>query len=327
MNRDNKIDLILHNKKGASNELRLYLYNATTHSFEHNQTINVSNDISYPQPIEVPIIRAFLFDTQTVNDVKLYLCISNSSNDVNYMVKLSFDHKLRYIQEAETQLPAFYSIITLSQVKDQLYIGAICPQSISKPISIIYAINTSLNNNSTIIFEEQIKGIIADISSFKTKVGEILVIGVSKDNYNEDDVLFYYLEDNGENGWKHPAMIFNSDSDLIFQEAIDFKIRAIITSKEPYLESLIVAANKGIYKTTVIAEIIEKDVIPLYYDINIFTEQELINRQINGQDDICIPFSNSPVKSIISIIKIQKIERKCLFNKKNIIIDRKFKKE
>ncbi|MBA7517955.1 hypothetical protein ES705_10020 [subsurface metagenome] len=122
LNDDDRTDLVFSNKIQEDNRIHFYIYNSKTKIFDLNQTINIEQDISYSQALAKPVIRDYLFDFTNRTTPILYLCISNASNDVNFILKLSFDLYLNFIQESITQIPANYLITKLSLIKNRLFI-------------------------------------------------------------------------------------------------------------------------------------------------------------------------------------------------------------
>jgi len=78
------------------------------------------------------------------------------------------------------------------------------------------------------------------------------------------------MYDEVKNQWSIPPLHLDPNDDLFFNENLDFRIRKMINAQDENFESLLIASNRGIFKTTVITKISEKDVIPIYYGEDTF---------------------------------------------------------
>ncbi|MHA2029619.1 MAG: hypothetical protein ACW99Q_09540, partial [Candidatus Kariarchaeaceae archaeon] len=184
LNKDGRTDLVIFDKLGTATNISIFIFDESTISYQYNQTI-LASSVSLPQSLPNAVFTEFIFDfNSTPEFLSLYVCLSNPSNSVNYIVKLDFDSDLVRTQTNDgTQLPALRVISGLDIISDNIYIGAINPVADNNLNSSIFYINSDLTSETTFI-ENATQGALLELASFKAPIGDVVVAGMSMSYIN-----------------------------------------------------------------------------------------------------------------------------------------------
>ncbi|KKN06626.1 hypothetical protein LCGC14_1075340, partial [marine sediment metagenome] len=255
LNKDNLTDLIVFNQLSTSDNISIYIYDSSSNSYNFNQTI-LATDISLPVALPNSEIKDYLLDFASDEFFSMYISVSNSSNDINYIAKLDFDNYLSMTQDNDgTQLPALKVVSSLHIMGENIYIGFLNPSANGIINSSLFSIDKQLALTFT-TFENEIQGAIMEINSFTSQIGEVLVVGISMIDYNQDDIVLYYIFDVSTETWYKTEFNINDESSPFTNEIYDFRIRQLVKSKEDYYESVLIASSQGLWRTTITTNII-----------------------------------------------------------------------
>jgi hypothetical protein len=307
LNQDNYTDLVLFNKLSDSDTISFYTYDSSSLSYDLNQSISVSS-ITLPEPLPDAVFKEYLLDFTSDQYLTMYACVSNSSNEVNYVARLNFDTSLTSSQENDaTQLYGQKVHSAMRLIGDKVYFGAINPSFNGIVNSSMYSIDKELTSSSLTTFETAIKGAIIEINSFACEIGEVVVAGISMNSYNEEDIVLYYILDTSTNNWYKTEFSLDTGLESFASEIYDFKIYQIVNSKEEYFESVLIASSQGLWKTTIDTGVITLSPTPIFYAVDAFRSWDLFEYEL--PDDLntaLVPLSRYPAIEIINVYEFDK---------------------
>ncbi|MHA2252946.1 MAG: hypothetical protein ACXAD7_21465, partial [Candidatus Kariarchaeaceae archaeon] len=303
LNQDTYTDLVIYNKLANSDNISLYLFDSYSLSYTLNQTI-LASSISLPQSLSNPIFTEYSFDLESDQYLSMYVCVSNSSNILNYIARLDFDSDLARTQENDgTQLPANRVISAINIIDDNVFVGAINPSYNYIVNSSIFSIDKDLINFT--MFEDMVKGAILELDSFSCPLGEVVVAGLSMNNYNEDDSVLYYIYDTSTETWYKTSFSLDSELESFSNEVYDFKIHSIVASKEEYFESVLISSSQGLWRTYIDTNVLTISPTPILYAVDTFRPWDLYQYEIDSQTSV-LPLTHYPVIDIINIFEFNK---------------------
>ena len=303
LNRDGCTDLILFDKKSSSREISIYTFNQYSRSFNLRRIITPETNINYPFNVSNLIFSEYTVELTDLG-FSVYLCVSSESEGVNFIAKVEFDFEINPIKEATAvQYSSFRKTTIVSIIEEKVYIGALNSLS-NLPVSSVFTFDKTLDSKSFAVFENSTKGLISEISTFRSELGQVLVIGISMEAYNEDDKAYYLVYDKSKKIWYKTS--FSIDYTLN-SYPMGFRIREIVKSKEDYYESALISTNKGIYKTTLSTDVVYLDVRPIFYAVDTLRKWDVEKYEIEGQNIAIIPLKNYPIIEVVSVYEIKKI--------------------
>ncbi|MCP6727550.1 MAG: hypothetical protein KJI69_06080, partial [Patescibacteria group bacterium] len=303
---DSLVDLVLFNRFSDADNITFYIFDDATDSFVYNQSILADTGISYQFAPDEPKFREIEFDFTGTSMVSMYVAISNSSLDVNFIAKLDFDSYLTKSQDNDaTQTSIDRPATSLHITSEKVYIGTVWDINSTRPDSAIYTIDKSLDNSTYDIFDADMEGIVIQLESINSELGEVIVTGISMDNYSMDDKVIYYVYDSAVAEWYKTSFSPDSDSNDFASETFDYRIREIVYSDEGTYDKAVISSSKGIYKTKVVTKLLEKAGTAIFYAVDSFREWDL-NNYNDTTGWAILPFSSYPALEIISVNKYTK---------------------
>ncbi|MBA7597628.1 hypothetical protein ES703_04633 [subsurface metagenome] len=304
LNKDNRTDLVIFNQLSDSDTISFYLFNENTLSFDFNQTI-LASDINLPQTISNHVFKEYVLDFKSTEFLSMYVCVSNSSNMVNYIAKLDFDNFLSKSQDNDaTPLPGARIITALNIIGDNVYVGATNPAYQGRYDSSIFSLDKELIADSLIWFENATRGAIIELNSYTSSLGEVVVAGLSMNSYNEDDIVLYYIYDASTETWYKTIFSLDSEMESFTDEVYDFRIRELVYCKEGSMESMLISSTHGLWKTLISTDIITLISTPFFYAVDTFRKWDLFEY---GQDNTAlIPLTHYPAIEVLNVYEFDR---------------------